>query len=134
MTRLRFRSNRGSVAIETAVCLVAVLVVLIGAIELSLLATARGSVAYAVQQAARYAGLHGAASGAPADAESIVRYIRDQAPALDPARLRVKAEWLPDNQPGSQVRIRADYQAPLLLRAVGPSVALTSSAATVISQ
>lgn len=130
----RGRRDRGAAAIETAACVAAVLLLLFGAIEVSLLASARGSVAFAVEQAARYASLRGAESGAPVNARQIESYIHSQTPSLDPARLRVKTEWLPDNQPGSRVLIRAEYAAPLLLRAGGPSLTLTSSAAVTISQ
>jgi len=128
------RGRRGAVAIETVVCATAVVLLMFAAIQGSLLAGARGSVAFAAEQAARFASLRGAGSGAPAGARQIENFIRGQVPGLDPARLKVTAEWLPDNRPGSRVRVRAEYSAPLLLSAGVPSVKLASTSAMVISQ
>lgn len=128
--RRPFGSRRGSAAVESAVCVTVVLLLMFAAVEIALLANASGTVAFAVGQAARYAGLRGAESSAPMDAGQIESYLRSQAPALNPNRLRVTTEWLP----GSQVHIRAEYAAPLLLHAGGPSVKLGSSAAVVLSR
>ena len=91
-----------------------------GVVQFAMLQTDRGSVTYAVQQTARWASVRGAASGAPVDAEAIRKYLCGQAPVLDPARLTVRTEWLPDNQPGSRIQVRAEYLAPIFLRAGRP--------------
>lgn len=132
--RPRSSSQRGAAAVESAVCVTAVLLLMFAAVEISLLANASGTVAFAVGQAARFASLRGAESGAPMNAGQIESYLRSQAPALDPGRLRVKTEWLPGDGPNGRIRIRAEYAAPLLLHAGGPSVMLGSSAAIVFSQ
>ena len=69
---------------------------------------------HAARQAARYAGLHGAASGNPASEDRIKNVVKKYTVGLDELKLGVRTSWEPDNEPYSKVQIQARYNLDLL--------------------
>ena len=74
------------------------------------------TLAYAARQATRYASVR-SSMGDPNYAVSpnpIDGVVHRNAPGLDPNLLTVTKTWLPDNSPGSQVRITVSYPIDLI--------------------
>ncbi len=115
--------------IETALSLIVVTSILFGTMEFARLTYAYNFVAYAAQEAARYACVRGNASPEPATEASIEQFVRAQAVGLIAHDLKVTATWTPNNNPGAAVRILVTYSHPGVVGAILHSSTTVSSAA-----
>jgi len=125
----RQRTQRGQAMIETALSLIVVTSILFGTMEFARLTYAYNFVAYAAQEAARYACVRGNSSPSPATQESIVQFVKSQAVGLIASDLNVTATWSPDNAPGAAVKILVTYNHPGVVGAILPSSTTVSSTA-----
>jgi Flp pilus assembly protein TadG len=91
---------------------------------------------HAARQAARYAGLHSAASRNPASEDRITEVVKKYTVGLDEVKLVVRASWDPDNEPYSNVQIQARYNLDLLTMRRLPhgTIPLSSTCRTVITR
>ena len=129
------RSQGGGVLIKAAFTLPLLLLMAAGIVEVGRAVYAQDALAEATRSAVRYAIVRGAASPEPATAGDIRERLRGRATGLDPGRLEVTVTYEPDNNPGSFVRVEADYRFELLLHAfpVDP-ITLHSRSRMMISQ
>ncbi len=130
---MRLHARRGAAAVEFALTLAPVLILLFGIINCALAAYTYGFVASSAQQAARFAAVHGSLSTSPASADEIARFVDARAAGLKRDHLRVFTHWNPNNLPGGTVRVQVEYRfffavpfAPL------PPITLTASAARTV--
>ena len=130
------RSDHGTASIEFGVVLPAFMLLLYGMIELSHFGYSKVALADAAREGVRYAMVRGAASGAPASADSIRTYVRGRIGLLDPTDVTVTPSFAPNNSPGSTVTVSVSYPfVPFLpgYSSLG-SATLTDSAKMTIAQ
>ena len=130
------RGNRqkGSTLIETALCFLAFFTLAMGAVEFGIAVYAYNFCAYASQDAARWASVHGSQSSTPATLSSVTSYVQSEAVALDPSLLTVNATWSPNNNPGSTVQVTVGYTFnPLTGLATKQPINMASTAQFVIN-
>jgi len=90
--------------------------------------------AYAAQDAARYASVHGSQSSSPATQDSVTAYVQNEAIALDTNSLTVNATWSPNNNPGSNVTVTVNYTFnPFTALAIKQPINMGSTAQFVIN-
>lgn len=106
---------------ESAFVLVLFAFTVFGVVEVTRLAYAFNYVSYSARDAARWASVRGANSPTPADASAITEYVRRNAVAVNPAAIKVKAVWSPDNRPGSTVQVEVNYDWTSALNAFIPA-------------
>ena len=101
--------QRGAVVMESALTILLLVMITIGTLELGRAVWCYNTLPYAVRQATRYAIVHGSTSTSPATETQLATTVARNAVGLDSSALTVTTTWLPNNQPGSAVRIRARY-------------------------
>lgn len=133
--RKRQVRQRGSVMIEGALSLVLTFLLILGIMECGRLFQAYNSVCYGARLGARFAAVHGQASGQPASSADVLALVRKHALIPNPSLLEVVTSWQPDSQPGSRVRVRVKYQFQPMVSLTGlGNVPLISSSTMVIAQ
>jgi Flp pilus assembly protein TadG len=133
----RLREERGTTSIELALVLPVFLLMICGLMELSHYAYMRVALSDAAREGVRYAMVRGAASAAPATADSITTYVRSRIALLDPTDVTVTASFAPNNRPGSVVTVQVSYPyAPFLtgFYAILTAATVTDSAKMTIAQ
>lgn len=124
---MRTAKEKGQALVEAALSLLVVTSVVFGTMEFARLAYAYNFVAYAAQEATRYACVRGITSGEPATAESIKKFVAAQAIGLIASDLEVATTWSPDNNPGGAVRVQVTYRLPGVVHTILPATTTVSS-------
>ena len=109
ITRVNRARQRGSTLVETALTILLLLVMTIGTFEFGRAVWCYNTLPFAVRQGARYAIVNGRTTPSPTTASEVAEKVSDNAVGLDSSALNVTTTWLPDNKPGSAVRVRATY-------------------------
>ena len=100
--RWYLRDSRGASAVEFALTIPAVIMLTVGALEIGRAVSAQAAINHAAKETARFASVHGAASGAAATQAAL------EAMALQTADLKATTaavSWDPDNSPGGNVTV-----------------------------
>jgi Flp pilus assembly protein TadG len=105
----RRKRERGSVMVESGLTLVVMMFVIFGLMEFGRMVWAYNLLSHAAREATRYAMVHGRNSTQPATAADITSVAKGQAVGLDPASMSVNVSWIPDNKPGSAVKVDLQY-------------------------
>src|SRR2546425_11075241 len=105
----RRKRERGSVMVESGLSLVVLMFVIFGIMEFGRMVWAYNLLSHAAREATRYAMIHGSNSSQPATAADITSVAKGRAPGLDPASISVNVSWIPDNRPGSSVKVGLQY-------------------------
>ena len=129
----RRKRQRGSALVESALTLVVFMMVIFGLMEFGRMVWAYNLVSHAAREGARYAMVHGKNSSHPATADGIRSVITSQAVGLDPSGLQVNVSWIPDNKPGSAVKVAVQYTFSAATSMVG-SGKFGSTSQVIISQ
>ena len=129
----RTRRQRGSTLVESALCLMAFMLVLFGIMEFSFAVYAYNFVADAARDGARWASVRGSASSAPATATTVSDFVKSRVVGMNRANLRVTSTWTPDNKPGSAVQVRVEYDTPMFINlAMNHPLTVTSTSRIII--
>lgn len=105
------RCNAGSVAIQLALLMPCMLLLIFGCVELSRYYFVSEVMANAVREGARAAIVRGAESYAPADEAEITGIVRTHLDLLPDAQaVDIGVVFSPDNSPGSRVTVNASYR------------------------
>ena len=129
----RRKRQRGSALVESALTLVVFMMVIFGLMEFGRMVWAYNLVSHAAREGTRYAMVHGRNSSHPATADGIRSVVKGQAVGLDPASLLVNVSWIPDNKPGSAVKVALRYTLSSMTNLAG-SGTLGSTSQVIISQ
>jgi Flp pilus assembly protein TadG len=117
--------RRGATAVELGLLSPAAFVVLFALLDFGRLGFVMANLDFAAQEGARYASLHGAASGAPASDAEVAARVRAQIYGVDPAAVAVTVAWTPDRNPGSAVTVTTAHDFAFVLDMLGlPTVRL----------
>lgn len=135
--RLR-RRQRGSAMVESTLCFLGFIFLVVGLMEFSMAVYAYNFVTWVASDAARYASLHGFHSSSPVGVTQIRNYVRGQAVALVSSRVTINENpgfiWIPNNHPGSVVQIRVNYTVhPLVGMLMRNNLVVSSTSRMVIS-
>jgi Flp pilus assembly protein TadG len=133
---MRTRPERGQAIIESALILLAFCVVIFGAMDFALLAMASNFVSYAAGEGARYAMVHGTASGSPTDGAAVQTFVRGLAAGIPNASaIEVNTTWPVDQNPGSPVKVSVTYSyQPMVLLAIKTAIPVSSQSQMTIRQ
>lgn len=128
-------SRKGSSLVESSIVAVVFLLLLVAVLEFGRLGFAYNSLSFAAQRAARYAAVRGSGSGHAASASDIQNKAAAYIVALDSTKLTVTPTWIPDNKPGSTVRVKVSYTyQPFLLPVSTSGLTLETTAKQTIIQ
>jgi Flp pilus assembly protein TadG len=123
----------GQAIVELALCVTLFFLLFFGVMDVAFKIYNYHFVDYAARAATRYAIVRGSSSPMPASATDIQAFVF--ALGLDRKAVSVTTTWIPDNAPGSLVRVEVKYDLQSLVPFVSSTtVALASSSQMVISQ
>src|ERR1700730_13830199 len=92
-------------------------------------------VSFEAREATRYAAVRGSSSPSPASTTDITNFVIAEANGLNTSKITVTTTWVPNNNPGSAVRIQVRYPFSFAIPFINlRSVNLTSTAQLVITQ
>jgi Flp pilus assembly protein TadG len=129
------KKESGNTIIESALALVVFLMMLFGIMDLGRMVWTYNTLSQAARVDARYAIVHGNASGSVASSSDVSNVVRGQVIGLDPSTLVVTTTWTPDKNPGSAVKVQTSYSFAFLLPYLpNRSIALGSFSQMVISR
>jgi Flp pilus assembly protein TadG len=132
MITLRRRcAQHGQVLGETAVAMLAFSMFLFGVMQFGFLLYSYDTICNAAREGARYAMVHGSKSSSPATTTTVQNVVQGQASGL--GTLTVTTTWTPDNHPGSVVKVKVSYSAPLNVPLLVTTVSLAATSQMVIS-
>ena len=127
--------ERGAVVLEFGLAFLIFLSVVYGIMEFGRIVACYNIISGAAREGARYASVHGSASGSAATATDIQGVVRNWALGMDTSAVTVTTTWSPGNAPGGQVRVLASYAvAPFTSLILKNSITVQSSSQMVISQ
>jgi Flp pilus assembly protein TadG len=109
--------------------------VIYGVMEFGRIVACYNILAGAAREGARYASVHGSASGSVASAADIQGVVRGWALGMDASSVLVTTTWNPGNGPGAQVKVKASYTvAPFSGLILQNGITVQSSSQMAISQ
>ena len=127
--------QRGAAMVEFALSFLLFFTVVYAIMECGWVVARYNILAGATREGARYATVHGSASGSVATASDIQNVVRQWSIGLDPNSVVVTTTWTPGNNPGNQVRVQAQYTATPFTGLIFKSgIPLGSNSVMVISQ
>jgi Flp pilus assembly protein TadG len=106
--------DRGSVAVEYALCLPFLLAFIYGIVEVSHFAYLRTTMSNVAHDGSRYAAVHSSSSAQPLTAPDITTYVNSELSSLGlnpggSSGTAVTVTYNPDNTPGNTVTVRVSY-------------------------
>jgi len=131
----RKQTERGAAMVEFALSFLLFFMVVYAIMEFGRVVACYNILAGATREGARYATVHGSASGAVASASDIQNVVRRWSIGLDPNSVMVTTTWAPGNNPGKQVKVQAQYTvSPFTGLILASGIPLGSNSVMVISQ
>ena len=127
--------RRGAGAVEFALCVPILLLVVGGIAELGRFIFTGDALANAVREGARAAIVRGSASSSPLSASGIQELVKSRAASLATQSISVTVTYSPNNDPGSVVTIQARYPLSFVMppfSALG-AITLSRSASLIIA-
>lgn len=127
--------ERGTAALEFGLAFLVFFFVVYGIMEFGRMVASYNIISGAAREGARYAMVHGSASGSAASASDVQTVVRHWAIGLDTRSVVVTTTWTPGNAPGSRVKVKASYTVtPFTSLILKKSITVQSSAQMTISQ
>jgi len=127
--------QRGTAMVEFALAFLIFFTVVYAIMEFGRIVSSYNILAGAAREGARYAVVHGSASGSAASASDIQDIVRKWSIGLDKNSVTVTTTWTPGNGPGSDVKVAASYAlTPFTKLILHSGLTLKSTARMTISQ
>ncbi|MGI9451180.1 MAG: TadE/TadG family type IV pilus assembly protein [Geminicoccaceae bacterium] len=124
--------QRGIIGLRFALIVTALLFSVMATFEVGRVVMVQNTLAYAANEATRFAMVHSAVSDYVASEEDIVALVKGRMTGLDTTQAVVGVNWIPENQPGAYVTVDVAY--PYALSAFGlGTINLNGSSGTVIT-
>ena len=131
----RKHRERGASILEFGLAFLVFMSALYGIMEFGRIVASYNILSGAAREGARYAVVHGSASGSAATASDIQTVVRNWAIGLDTSSVAVDTSWDPGNGPGGKVKVKASYTiTPFTGLILQNGITLQSNAQMVISQ
>ena len=105
----RKQHQRGAVVLEFGLAFLTFLLVIYGVMEFGRVVACYNILAGAAREGARYASVHGSASGSVASTSDIQNVVRGWALGMETSSVLVTTTWNPGNGPGGKVNVKASY-------------------------
>ena len=105
----RKHGQRGAAMLEFGLAFLVFFSALYGIMEFGRVVASYNILSGAAREGARYAMVHGSASGSAASSSDIQTVVRNWAIGLDTGSVAVTTTWTPGNAPGSTVNVKASY-------------------------
>ena len=135
MSQRRQRGQRGSALLEGAFIFTILMMLLFGILDLCRLVWWYNGVSYLAREGTRYAAVRGNSSVAPATAGDVTNAVTAQAIGYDSANFTIATTWIPDNKPGSAVKVIVTYPFTPIVPYVPPgTISLSSTSQLTITQ
>jgi len=126
--------QRGSTLVEFSLILPLLLLFTFGVVDFGRGIWIYNTLAQAAREGTRYAIVRGGMNPNPATTSDIQTVVKNQATGIDPTKLTVTTSWLPDNKPGSTVKVKVQYNFSPVTQLFGVStIALSSTSQMTIS-
>lgn len=127
--------QRGAAVLEFGLAFLLFFALIYSIMEFGRIVVSYNILSGAAREGARYAIVHGSASGSAATASDIQDEVRRWAVGLDPDSVVVTTTWNPGNGPGGQVKVQASYTVtPFTGLILKDALTLQSTSEMVISQ
>jgi Flp pilus assembly protein TadG len=134
-TAKRTRRQRGANTVEFGLSFLLFFFLMYGIMEFGRVVASYNMLSGATREGARYAVVHGSASGSTATATDIQNIVRRWGVGLDSSSLVVTTTWNPGNGPGGKVNVKATYTLqPFTALILHKAITLQSTSQMVISQ
>ena len=131
----RKHGERGATILEFGLAFLVFFSALYGIMEFGRIVASYNILAGAAREGARYAMVHGSASGSVATASDVQGVVRGWAIGLDTGSVAVTTTWTPGNAPGDNVKVQASYTVtPFTGLILKNGLTLQSSSQMAISQ
>ena len=131
----RKHTQRGAAVLEFALAFLLFFTIVYAIMEFGRVVACYNILAGATREGARYAMVHGSASGAAASASDIQDVVRQWSIGLDRNSVLVTTTWTPGNAPGNRVKVQAQYTVlPFTGMILQSGIAMRSNSELVISQ
>ena len=101
--------EKGVTMLESSLIIMVFLFLLIGVMECGRLLNSYHFLSNASREAVRWAMVRGADSGRAVDAAAVTSYVKSIAPGMDTDAITVTTTSIPDNDPGSAVKVDIQY-------------------------
>jgi Flp pilus assembly protein TadG len=125
--RRAVRDDRGANLVEFALLSIPFLMIVFGVIDFGRVIFAYSALAHGTREAVRVATVSGSHSSSPITDVQIQDLVRARAVGLTSSGVTVTTTWLPNNDPGSRVRLVSTYTfQPVTTVAFGLPFSLTS--------
>jgi len=133
-TSSQSRRERGTTAVELALMIPLITMLVVGCIDLGRGVWAKHSLEHVVGDAVRWAAVNGDSSSSPMTEATMETRVRSALPYLDSEELTVTTTWSPNNRPGSDVTVNLSYNFdPIIPFMSMEAFALSAAATSVIS-
>lgn len=119
----RKNRRRGASMVEFSLVFILFLMMVAGVFEVGRAVWTYNSLMLAAKEGARYAMVHGAKNPIQSGGASVVQFTKGRAVGIPSNSINATVVYLPDDQPGSQVRVTASHT---LKTIVGPLLGLGS--------
>jgi Flp pilus assembly protein TadG len=103
------KRQRGSVLVESGLTVVIFMFLIFGIMEFCRAVWAYNLLSHAAREATRYAMARGSTTPHPATVADITNIVNSEAVGLNPADVQVNVSWIPNNKPGSSVKVALQY-------------------------
>ena len=135
VTRRRRDRQSGSSLVESTLCFLGFVFLTFGMMEACMAVYAYNFCSWAARDATRWASVRGSQSGYEVTNTEIQNYVRNEGIALTRNSVTTTTTWIPDNKPGSQVRVLVSYQViPMVGLALRERFTVSRPSQTVISK
>ncbi len=124
--------RRGISSVQFAMVLPALMVTVLGTVEMGRMLMAQNTLVHAANEATRFAMVRSATSDQTASEQDIVALVKGRMTGLDTNQAVVSVNWIPENQPGGRVIVDVDYPYSLSNLGLG-AINLNGSSSTFIT-
>jgi Flp pilus assembly protein TadG len=101
--------GRGQSTIEFSIIAISALMLIFGMMNCAIAVYDYNFVSFAAREATRYAAVRGSSSASAASTTDISNFVIAQSKGLNGSKIAVSTSWIPDNSPGSTVRVQVSY-------------------------
>jgi len=106
---INWRHKRGQSMVEFSIIAASALILIFGMMNCAIGVYDYNFVSFAAREATRYAAVHGSSSASAASSGDISNFVIAQSKGLNGSKIAVSTSWIPDNSPGSTVRVQVSY-------------------------
>lgn len=120
--------------VESALAFTTFLFMVFGVMEFGRAVWMYNSLTYLAHEGARYACVRGNSSGQAATTSDVSAYVKSVAVGVAPSALLVTTTYLPNNNPGSAVKVTVQYAFSFVAPFIGTGIPMRGTSQMTITQ